>query len=218
MRALLLALLLGIPLAAAGTMSAPDIPDGRDVEHAGADIVGVWFEPTSLGLRVNVQVASLPNAVADHLFIVLFTIDGERHAPRIGFDGSGRLLVDSTTYGGARANGDPEAASFAAGTPATLRMVLPWGTYDGLQVGATMSGLEAYSSYHPGGSAEWRADYDHANGRSVRIAAARTVAEAPATDGAELVPWVPAVILVACGAGGACAGWQLAARQRRGRS
>jgi hypothetical protein len=208
--------LLTVSTASAGTEASPELRDPRDVEDAVADILGVWFEPDPDGVRLTVKVASIPRQRPALLFVTLFTHDGARASPSLGFRNGGGLIAQQT-WGGEQAGNDLLKATFRPGAPAYLTAVIPWRAYGGIAPGDVFRDIEAYSSYLREGEREWRAAYDKASefGQYTVGTSGTAVAPVPsrAATPASLPQMSPAAILAACTLVGAGAGAWAASKE-----
>ena len=207
--ALLLAAIVIIPTALAGSESRPDVQGKRDRDDPSGDILAAWIEKRSDGVRFTVKLASLPAGSTSRVWSVELTFAGNRASPGIGLSGRGGTLTDSgdnpSGWGGSvpTVDGALLSPTIRAGSPAYVSATVPWGLYEGFTPDATVRLASADSAvFHPGEG--WLASYD--------------VEKASATSAflPILVPaWVIPTVVVACTLAGAGAGLFLARRSTR---
>jgi hypothetical protein len=214
----LLALLL-LPVAAAGSASAPEVRGTRDKPNPEGDVLAAWVSRETDGLRISIQMARVdPGAERNVVCWMGLVIGGRDVGPTMGFDEAGNLLTDGGTHPsgwggpGYAANVDNALLHRAAiaGDPGTLTAVAPWGLYPGLRDGATVQVRAAFCSLFERG--QWFAPYDEEDARSGTTY--RIGAQQASLFPLRVPAWVPPLVVVACTLGGAGAGALLASRTR----
>lgn len=146
---LALAMLLS-PSALAGTEQDPEIDDGRDAVTPSGNLLSAWFTAEAEGLRFTIKIESVRSPQRDMFYLVAFTHDGTRTIAGVGWDDDTRFR---SYVGGPEAgrggfgletfaNGVMEG-DFRLGTPAYFTGVIPYGSVDGLEPGATLTSLHA---------------------------------------------------------------------------
>lgn len=213
---LLAALLAPLPFSeasAAGGAEDPELTDPEDQASSPADLLAAWFEGELDGLRFSVRTldGSMPERYPDHVYWVSFRVDGRRVEASVGFGDDGRMRGHlgpaENGRGGyeAWANGQVEGLRSQRGRPSTWSGLIPWDAVEGLEPGATLTDLRAWTSFYQRRTDTWRATIDLA------AAPGPFVAEAPRPLLPILVPhWVIPTIVVAATAVGAAGGGMVA--------
>lgn len=186
-------LLPGLPMAAAGTEASPEVQDARGdtTGSVASDLLAVWLETTSRGVRVNVKVNE---AAADHVYALLFTLGGKPYVAAIGLDGRGNLdgHVGAASSGDWGRGGWERAAngrivdlskSSAGPRPIHLRGTIPWGEVSGLEPDATLSRLSARSDFYNRERGSWFLAVDEASSQRVFTVPAVPGVERSSADG-----------------------------------
>ena len=221
--------LLATPIASAGKEEAPEVVSPRDQKDPTGDLLAAWLEHHPEGLKVSFKVAALGRHEVHRHYAFTFELDGQTHSPALGFDRDGRLRTDSGAN--AKAWGSPRLAArvddtlleptVVRGEPAYLSAVVPWGLYEGLQPGATLTPVGAAASLYDGRVRAWLTPYDSAPAQqSGFVIASRSAV--PVVDLPIVVPaWVLPTILVGTtllglGVGGVL-GWRTRPQETRTR-
>lgn len=215
-----LAMLLALPAAAAGSEEEPEVRGNEDKPNPAGDVVAAWLSGEEEGVRIHVQVASLPEGRGNLVCWISLGLGATTIAPTVGLDSGASVRTDNGEHGsmwggpGAPARVDDSLLDPSAepGTPGTLTAVVPWGLYPGLAEGARLRVNFAACSLHEQGLG-WIAPYDEERARSGTV----FVASAEASKGffPILVPgWVLPTIVVGCTLGGAALGYALSRRHR----
>lgn len=211
-----LALLLGAPLAAAGSEARPEVTDGADVPRRSADILALWLEDDPRGVRFTFKLAEIPGPVPRQLYEIGFSIDGRGESVAVGWDRDGRLhsSVDTPNGWGAMPSRLDDALldeRAQLGAPAYVSAIIPWGAIDGLEPGSTLLGVGGRSTYYDESSSRWVLGYDEAGGGGL-LGPRFTLA-----GGEGGLAWLTSapILIGALGLCGAGAGWAIHLTRRR---
>lgn len=171
---LALALLLLVPLAAAGSEASPEVSDGRDQSKATIDLLALWVESDRDGVRFTMKLATVDESPRGLTYAMGFVVnDGSRRVASIVFDEEGRphSIVERVGYGPDYPTLDSypdtvEDVTVRAGSPGYVSGLVPWGASPGLQPGATMQVL--YALTDDGRTSDGR-DYVDIGGSEARV-------------------------------------------------
>lgn len=163
-RALLLALVLLAPVAAAGTESDPEVDDHRDQDTPSLDLLSAWLEDDPRGLRFTIKLQGLQGSEKDQLHFLYFRLDGKTYLAGIGTDRDGRA---HPYFGPNNLNGnDIEGAEtfpdvslkgidVRTGSPAYVSAIIPWDAAPGFEPGAILTDIGAGTAVYLRSRGSW---------------------------------------------------------------
>lgn len=160
---LILALLLSVPLAAAGTEDSPEVSSPRNKANPNGDILAAWVDGHPEGLLITFKIAGLDRGVAAVIYVLDLNIGGARYSPTIGFDQNGALRTDSGANSRSWPNVDDALLLMTVerSAPAYVSAVVPWRLYPGLESGAKITVTRAHTALCCQ-DGRWIAPYDDA--------------------------------------------------------
>lgn len=169
--AVLLALLVATPFASAGTRSDPEIRgEAGSVDDPQHDLLGAWFEHHPDGVKLTIEVASIPSNQRDLVYWVSFRSGGVGNFAIVGFDGRGEIHDYLGSGSGSRwsrggfdrvSNDLLEHTSIVRGAPGFVTAVIPWGAHPGLEEGSRLVDLHMGAARYDRARGVWQGGIDH---------------------------------------------------------